>query len=134
MDRKELAIGLHSKGFNCAQSVVCAYADALGFDPVTAFKASEAFGGGMGTLSTCGAVSAMAMVIGMKNSDGDLDGPKTKTSSYKLMRDATEKFQEKSQSTICRQIKGIDTGTVLRSCDGCIEDAVEILDEILLEL
>ncbi|MGF6376493.1 C_GCAxxG_C_C family probable redox protein [Clostridiales Family XIII bacterium PM5-7] len=134
MNRKELSIQLHQSGFNCAQAVVCAFADVIGFDPVTAFKASEAFGGGMGTQSTCGAVSGMAMVIGLKNSDGDLDAPKTKAASYKLMRQATEAFQEKNQSTICRELKGIGTGTVLRSCDGCIEDAVEILDQLLLGL
>jgi len=26
----------------------------------------------------------------------------------------------------------VETGEVLRSCDGCIEDAVAILDELLL--
>lgn len=131
MDRKELAVSLHHKKFNCAQSVVCAFAEDLGYDPETIFKTAEAFGGGMATFGTCGAVTAIAIVLGMKNSDGNLAAPATKKSTYKLMRRATDMFLEKNQSTICRDIKGIDTGCPIRSCDGCIEDAVEILEELL---
>ena len=40
----------------------------------------------------------------------------------------TEAFRTKNQSVICRELKGVDTGTVLRSCDGCIEDAVRIAE------
>lgn len=133
MNKKELAVNLHHQKFNCAQSVACAFADDLGYNQETIFKLTEAFGGGMGTQSTCGAVSAMAMVIGMKESDGNLENPATKARSYKLMRQATEMFTEKNQSTICRQIKGLDGGPVLRSCDGCIEDAAAILEELLFE-
>ncbi len=68
----------------------------------------------MGTFSTCGAVSGMAMVIGMKQSDGNLDKPKSKSQSYKLMKEATNKFLEMNQSTICREIKGMDGGEVLQ--------------------
>lgn len=133
MDRKEQAVELHGKGYNCAQSVVCPFCKELGFDTQTAFKLSEAFGGGMGTFSTCGAVSGMAMVIGMKQSDGNLEKPKSKSQSYKLMKEATNRFLEMNKSTICREIKGMDGGEVLRSCNGCIEDAVAILDDLLFE-
>ncbi len=132
MNRKELAVDLHHKKFNCAQAVACAFANVMGYDPNTVFKMAEAFGGGMGTQGTCGAVSGMAMVIGMKESDGDLDNPSTKAQSYKLMREATQMFLAKNKSVICREIKGMDGGPVLRSCDGCIEDAAAILDELLL--
>lgn len=132
MDRKELAISLHKQKFNCAQSVACAYCSVLGYEPETVFKLAEGYGFGMGTMGTCGAVSAMAMVIGMKESDGNLNNPHTKKQCYALMKQATEKFKEKNKSTICKEIKGVDGGEVLRSCDGCIQDAVEILDELLL--
>lgn len=132
MNRKELSINLHTQGFNCCQSVTCSFCNVLGYDPETVFKLSEAFGGGMGTCSTCGAVSAMAIVIGMKESDGNLDNPKTKHHCYELMEKATHLFLEKNHSTICSELRGMDGGLILRSCDGCIEDAVEILDELLL--
>ncbi|WP_303857896.1 C-GCAxxG-C-C family protein [Aminicella lysinilytica] len=132
MDRKELSMELHKQGFNCAQCVVCSYCNVLGYDPVTAFKMAEAFGFGMGSAGTCGAVSGMAMVIGMKTSDGDLDNPKTKRESYNLMRRATGEFLRKNKSIVCREIKGMDGGPVLCSCDDCIQDAIGILDELLL--
>lgn len=134
MDRKELALQLHHSKFNCAQSVACAFTNVMGYDPQTVFKMSEAFGFGMGNMGTCGAVSGMAMVIGMMKSDGNLDDPKTKKQCYSLMKEAIEKFEQKNKSIICKEIKGVETGEVLRSCDGCIEDAVAILDELLLDI
>ena len=132
MDRKVMALDLHKSGFNCAQSVACSFCHVMGCEPETVFRLSEGYGAGMGTFGTCGAVSAMAMVIGMKESDGNLDAPKSKQHCYKLMKQATDMFLEKNRSVVCREIKGMDGGPVLRSCDGCIEDAVAILDELLL--
>ena len=92
---------------------------------------TEAFGFGMGTMGTCGAVSAMAAVVGMVESDGNLEEPKTKKKSYNAMKELTNKFVEKNESVICKDIKGVETGKVLRSCNGCIEDAVVLLEEYL---
>lgn len=122
---------LHNKGYNCAQAVACVFADELGMKESEVFRLMEGFGFGMGTMGTCGAVSAMAAVVGMKNSDGNTEKPSTKRSSYKQMAELTEKFLAMNKSIICREIKGVDTGFVLRSCPGCIEDAVVILEEYL---
>ncbi len=132
MNRKEMAVMLHGKGFNCAQSVACAFCNVMGADPVEVFRHAEAFGFGMGTMGTCGAVSAMALVTGMKISDGNLDNPKTKKECYSMMKTLIAEFTEKNSSIICSQLKGSETGTPLRSCNGCIEDAVELLDKHLL--
>ena len=49
---------LFKEGYNCAQSVFCAFADDLGMDFETALKLSSSFGGGMGRLrEVCGAVT-----------------------------------------------------------------------------
>lgn len=125
------AIENHKKGYNCAQAVACAFCDRLGKDEKEVFEIMEAFGFGMGTMGTCGAVSGMAAVVGMVESDGALDAPKTKKASYKAMKALTEKFAEKNSSIICRELKGVDSGEVLRSCSGCIEDAVELVEEYL---
>lgn len=127
------AVANHKKGYNCAQSVACAFCRQLGRDEKEVFELMEAFGLGMGTMGTCGVVSAMAAVVGMKESDGNLDAPGTKKVCYKKMKELTEKFIEMNKSTICREIKGVDTGKVLRSCEGCIEDAATILDGYLAE-
>lgn len=133
MDRIEKALENHQKGYNCAQSVVCAYCDLFDVEEETAFRMSEGFGLGMGTMETCGAVTAMAMLTGMKESDGALLAPGTKKVCYQKMKELSNAFQEKNGSLICREIKGVGTGTVLRSCDGCIEDAARIIEEHLLK-
>ena len=120
----EKALAYHKKGFNCAQAVACVFAEELGRDEKEVFQLMEAFGFGMGTMGTCGAVSGMVSVVGMKESDGDLEKPKTKKNSYRVSKELIRRFQEKNGSVICREIKGVDTKKVLRSCNGCIEDAV----------
>lgn len=132
MTKKELAIALHDKGYNCAQAVICAFKDELGMDEEILFKATEGFGLGMGCMNgTCGAVSGAVMAAGFKNSTANFDGPKSKMDTYKLSRAILEAFEKKNGSTTCRDLKGVDTGTILRSCPGCIEDAVDLVQEVL---
>ena len=38
----------HTRGYNCAQIVLCSYAEELGIDEETLFRISEGFGAGMG--------------------------------------------------------------------------------------
>lgn len=132
MTKKELAIALHDKKYNCCQAVACAFAQEVGVDEATLFQAGEGFGLGMGCMEcTCGAVSGAVMLAGFKNSDGNIDNPGTKAATYKLSREIVEKFIEKNGSMICRELKGVDTGKVLRTCPGCIEDGVELVQEVL---
>lgn len=132
MTKKELAIHYHDKGYNCAQSVVCAFADELGMDEVTLFKASEGFGAGMGGMQcTCGALSGAIMALGFKNSTANLEGAKSKAATYQIAKDVVTMFEEKAGATICKDIKGVSTGKVLHTCPACIEDAVEILEKLL---
>jgi C_GCAxxG_C_C family probable redox protein len=133
MERAEKALLNHKKGYNCAQSVVCAYCDVFGIDEETAFRMSEGYGLGMGDMEACGAVTAMAMVTGMKESDGNISSPATKKVCYKKIKKMIEEFKEKNGTINCRELKGVDTGEPLRSCDGCIEDAVMIIEENLLK-
>lgn len=128
------AVENHKKGYNCAQAVACAFSEKFGQDEKTVFELMEAFGLGMGSMmGTCGAVSAMAAVVGMAESDGDLDEPKTKRVSYKAIKELTNKFIEKNQSMICKDLKGLETKQMLRSCTGCVQDAAEILEEYLTD-
>lgn len=129
MDRATKAIENHHKGYNCAQAVLCAFSDIIDFSEDELFKISEAFGGGMGgTGGLCGAVSAMVFLAGLKNSLGIENLPQTnKQKSYAFAHELMEIFEKKNQSIICSRLKG----ECLRSCDGCIEDAVRILEEKL---
>lgn len=132
MTKKELAIALHDRKFNCCQAVACAFAQEIGVDVPTLFKAGEGFGLGMGgTEGTCGALSGAVMLAGFVNSDGNIDDPKTKASTYQLSKELVARFQEKNGSIKCAELKGIGTGKVLRSCPDCIMDAVELVEEVL---
>jgi len=132
MTKKELAIQLHDMKYNCAQSVACAFAEEIGVDKQTLFRACEGFGLGMGGMNgTCGAISGAVMLASFHNSDGNIDAPASKASTYQLAKAILDKFEEKNKATRCRDLKGTDTGTVLRTCPRCIEDAVEIVQEVL---
>lgn len=122
----------HTRGYNCAQIVLSSYAEELGIDEETLFRISEGFGAGMGgMMQTCGAVTAMFMALGLANSSGDLQACDTKPQTMKKVRELAAEFEKKNGSIVCRELKGIDTGKVLRSCDGCIEDGIRILGEYL---
>ena len=130
--RIERANALHESGCNCAQAVVCAFSDVLGMDEASLFKVSEAFGLGMGRMDTCGAVTGMYMVTGLAMSSGGPENGITKGATLAKTRELSDRFAAKNGSMICRELKGVETGKVLRSCPGCIEDAVRILGEQLL--
>lgn len=132
MTKKEEAIALHDKKYNCAQAVACAFAKEVNVDMETMFKACEGFGLGMGGMcGTCGAVSGAVMLAGFVNSDGAIDDPKTKANTYKFSKEIAKRFEEKNGSLVCKELKGIETGKLLRTCPGCIEDAVEIVQDVL---
>ncbi|NLD19384.1 MAG: C_GCAxxG_C_C family protein [Clostridiales bacterium] len=130
-DEVKKAIENHHKGYNCAQAVACAFCKRFGKNEQDVFKVMEAFGFGMGAMETCGAVSGMVAVVGMCQSDGNLGKPATKKNCYKAAKQLINKFEEKNKSIICREIKGVETGRVLRSCDGCIEDAAQLIEDHL---
>ncbi len=132
MTKKELAIENHNKGYNCCQAVACAFAKEVGIDESIIFKAGEGFGLGMGcTECTCGAISGAVIITGLKNSTANLDGPKSKAETYQISKEIVTAFQSKNGSTTCKDLKGMETGKVLRSCEGCIEDATELVETIL---
>lgn len=132
MTKKELAIQKHDKGYNCCQAVACAFCEELGISEEIMFKAGEGFGLGMGcTECTCGALSGAIMVAGFQHSTANLEGEKSKATTYQYSKKLVEAFKKKTGSTICKELKGIETGKVLRSCAGCIEDATELVEDIL---
>lgn len=131
--RAEKATQLHQKGYNCCQAVACAFADQVEMSEEELFRITEGFGLGMGGMrGTCGAVSGAVAIMSLTNSKGS-EYLKNKMDTYKYTRMILEKFEEKNQSSICRELKGVDTGKVLRACPGCVQDAAEILEECLKE-
>jgi hypothetical protein len=80
---------------------------------------------------TCGAIGAASILSGLKNSSAHLDSPDSKKISYQMSRQCLSNFKNQNGSLICKDIKGVETGNVLRSCNDCIADAVKIIDETL---
>lgn len=130
--RQDLAIAYHDRKFNCAQAVACSFCNELGVEEETLFRAGEGFGLGMGGMqATCGAVSGAVLAAGFKNSDGNTADPKTKADTYQLSKEIVERFEKQNGSLVCAELKGVQTGTPLRSCPDCIRDAVAIAAEVL---
>ena len=103
MTKQEKAIELHDRGCNCAQAVACAFAEEIGVPEETLFAAAEGFGLGMGGMEA----------------------------TYQLTREITRQFAEKNHALVCKELKGVETGVVLRSCPDCIRDAVAIAEKVL---
>ena len=106
----------HKSGYNCAQAVACAYCDLVGIDEETMFRLTEGLGLGMGGMEgTCGAVTAACVIAGAKNSTVEI----------------VRRFKEESGSVICKELKGVETGTPAKACPDCVKDAARILEEVV---
>lgn len=128
------ALELHRSGHNCAQSVVCAFADRAGIDKDTVFRAAEGFGFGMGNgEQVCVAVSGAAMACGICKSSGKPDDIDSRIKSLGRSKQITEAFREKNGFVICEELRGMESGKVLRTCPECIADATRLAEEIILK-
>ncbi|GLC81797.1 C-GCAxxG-C-C family protein [Lacrimispora brassicae] len=130
--RVEEAFNKHAKGYNCAQAVSCVFCDKTGIDEETMFRFTEGMGLGMGGMEgTCGAIGAAAILSGLKNSSVRLHKPDSKRTSHEASKKCLSDFKEQNGSVVCKDLKGMETGNILRSCDDCIADAVRIIDREL---
>lgn len=130
MTRKELAASYHSNGCNCSQAIVCAFKDVAGIDEATAKQISKQYGGG--AHGYCGAIMGMFAVVNLIKGHKNFDNPGELTDETKAyLLPLSEQFHKRNNSIYCKELKGIGTGKVLRSCRGCVEDCAEILDEYL---
>lgn len=98
MNRADKAEELFRDGCNCSQAVFTAFADEFGLEEELAKRLACGLGGGVGRMrEVCGAVSAAAMIIGMRL------GP-DKMKAYPAVQDFCAKFKERSGSIICRDL------------------------------
>ena len=135
----ERARGLFLEGYNCAQSVFCAFAQDYGIDLNTALKMSSSLGGGMGRMrEVCGAVSGSAMLVGLKYPEYD------KTQVYEKVRAIADEFKKTNHSIVCKELLGLskpENSSVpeartqeyyqKRPCVKIVEDAVLATEKIL---
>lgn len=96
---------LFKAGYNCAQSVLGAFAGELGIDFDTSMKIASSFGGGMGRLrEVCGALTGLFMVVGLKNGYLDPNDHEAKTAHYQLVQNLARQFREQYGSILCRDL------------------------------
>lgn len=101
----ELAKQLFFKGYNCAQSVFCAYTDVTGYDIDTSARMASSFGAGLGRLrETCGVVSAAALVLGIVKGYDDPADYQAKKAHYALVREYADRFRAENASINCREL------------------------------
>lgn len=129
MKKSEIANAKHKNGYNCAQSVACAFADELGVDESLLYKMTEGFGAGMGTtLGVCGALSGAAVVVGLVNSDGNIEkAGQTKAATTRKAGQIQMEFADKVGEIFCKNIKTAGT----TSCSDCIAIATELVEDAL---
>jgi len=108
----EKAIDSFKAGYNCAQSVLLAFKEDLGFDEKLASAVSVGFGGGMGRLQEkCGAVTGAFMVIGLYSSKTHQDNLSRKNHSYQLIQQFDQQFKSIHHTTQCSELLGCDLRT-----------------------
>lgn len=103
-----------TKGYNCCQAVVAAFAQEdffkeSGLTLETAVKIASSFGGGMGRLrEVCGAVSGMFFIAGLKKgyNPEETDG-NNKKNHYELIQEMAKEFKELNGSIVCRELLGL---------------------------
>lgn len=147
MTHAEKAAKLFTEGYNCAQAVFGAFCDVTGFDEKTAMALSSSFGGGMGRLrEVCGACTGAFLVAGILFGYDDPKANIEKKEHYALIQDIANRFKEKNNTIICRELlDGIAKDTLptptprteeyykARPCLRFVMDAADILDEIINE-
>ena len=111
--------------YNCCQSVACVFSEEVGLSSEVLRKLGAGFGLGMGcTEGTCGALCGAEMILGLVKYQGK-----------PIRNDAAElhrKFTEKCGASICKVIKGNnEQKKILCSCDDCVRNAVELVENFL---
>ena len=123
MDKKEKAVELKHGGYNCAQAVLCVFTEETGLSEEFLKRIGAGFGVGMGCMeATCGALISAEMLMGLEKYKG--------TPVLRTAKEMHQKFTEKCGASICKDLKGRDSGLVICECDDCVRCAVELAEEL----
>ncbi len=147
MDHSEKALDLFDTKFNCAQSVLTAFAEELGMAEDESLRVACAFGGGMGRQQqTCGAVTGAAMALGLKYGKGRNDSDDKKLLTYEKTVELFDEFSKLNGSTLCFKLlddldmrNEEDLGIIDQknlfyvNCRKYVADAVKITEQIFID-
>ncbi len=146
MNRSDRAVQLFKQGFNCSQSVLCAFAEDFGLDFETAARLASPFGGGIGRMrDVCGAVSGALMALGLKRGYSVAGDINSKSELYKTVQDFADKFRHENGSIYCRELLGLKKACPndpvptprterfykSRPCAELVRSAAELLEQLV---
>lgn len=124
------------RGGSCAQCVLGAYADRLGYDREETDRMAACFAGGMFRGEVCGAVTGALMVLGMS-----LPPEEAKEKAIAFQ----QAFRARCGSCLCRELLGYDladpkqeaeamaSGKLIEYCPTPVLAAFDLLEELLGE-
>lgn len=132
------------KGYDCSQVVLRAFANKIGLTEDEANRVSACFGGGMMMGEVCGAVTGALMVLGLKYGHSKQEKLlEQKEIMIAKSGEFRERFMERYGTVNCRALLGYDvskpeeleealsSGRMLDFCPGLVNEAIEILNEII---
>ena len=144
MDREVFEKKLVSN-LNCGQIVFSTFCEETGLTEEQAQLLTSAFGGGMYSGDTCGAVVGGLLALGAKFGTfipvnaSDMENMRNQTLAFR------ERMTRKHGSCLCREILGVDCSTeegmaIIEEkglhqsiCPHVMEDAIEIVEDLLDE-
>ena len=148
-DHAALARENFHRGYNCAQSVACAFSAELGMEESQVARLVCSFGGGMGRLrEVCGAVSGALFVLGALRGYGDPAATDEKAAHYARVQEFARRFRAEHETIICRELlSGVplqngnapvpeartDAYYRVRPCARFVETAARIAEAMLSE-
>ncbi len=106
------------KRINCAQAIALAYADLIGLSEIQAVNLTAGFGRGMGKGQTCGAVTAMLMVAGLKNCGF-------------ACQEIIDSFEKEVGSTLCNELLEKYTR---EHCPNLVKLATQLINQKVLKI
>lgn len=143
MSRVEDAVECFCRGAACSQAIVAVYGPSVGLPREQGMKLASGFAGGMRLAQTCGAVTGAFMVLGLRHAGTNCDQRDGREGVYTALREFTDKFQQRNNTVVCKELLGCDISTaegserakregLFRSiCPRLVQDTAEILEEML---
>jgi len=146
MNKSEIASEYMKNGYNCAQSIIKAYANEVGINQEDAVRMASSLGGGVGRNGhICGAVTGAAVIIGMKFGTTDPANFRAKEEAYNRTNELLEKFSAENKSILCKELipydmknpedlkKAREAGVFTKQCPLYVTSAGRILETIINE-
>jgi len=109
----DIAAEYFSKGYNCAESVLVALAEAYSVENAEVIpRIATGFGGGVGRCGEiCGALSGGIMMLGLIFGRTDPDDADARSRTYPKVAELMQAFEQEFASVCCRDLTGCDMQT-----------------------